>query len=116
MTGGMAKKLRFFYLPSFLLISCSHFYFVIFFLSLGLSSPTYCYISKNMACLGCNISSEKRLIRQEERRYADGQSNKKKVIQVHMKLKLCLCSFSASVDILPLLIKLQQILCSFILE
>lgn len=69
MTGGMPKKLWFFYSPS---VIPPYFLFSVLF-SFSCPSPAYCYISKNMACFHCNISSEKRLtIQAVERRYVGG--------------------------------------------
>lgn len=55
---------HFFYSSLFLFLFtlCSHSYFLVFLFSLGLMSVTYCHISKNVPCLDCNISSEKRLV------------------------------------------------------
>lgn len=77
----------------------------------------YCYISKSMACLDCNISSEKRLITPAvERRCTDEQNNKKEGNSSAYEFKTMLLLIFASIDILLLLIKLEQILCSFILQ
>lgn len=81
------------------LLSVLIFIFSCFLFLLAFSFPAYCHISKNMACLDFNISSEKRLVTQAmERRYAEKQSSKKKAIQVPVKPKLCFWLLSASVE------------------
>lgn len=70
-------------IPSF----CSHFYFLIFPLSLAFSFPAYCHISNNMACLDQNMSSKKIFITWGmERKDTGEQSSERKAIQAHKKL------------------------------
>lgn len=94
------------------------FYFLVAFLFSHISSyswlsflPAYCLLSKNMACLDCNISSEKRLITQAMERIADKQSNKKECNSRTYEIKtMLLVTFCLCWELL------QQILCCFILH